>query len=122
MVKSTYKYRFFGAMVNSRHSATFEKNLMTSFKIKKRPFLRKMTLTDVTELSKSDVKVSFSQNPFFFYSNTPKIQTTKICFSLRIYFLRNETKLSWTFPVIKIRFSLSTVLIRGESNPLTCFD
>ena len=35
---------------------------------------------------------------------------------LRIYFLRNEILLSWTFPVIKIRFSLSNVLIRGESN------
>ena len=28
--------------------------LMTSFKVKKRPFLRKMTLTDVPDLSKSD--------------------------------------------------------------------
>ena len=35
---------------------------------------------------------------------------------LRIYFLRNETLLSWTFPVIKIRFSLSNVLIRRESD------
>ena len=41
---------------------------------------------------------------------------------LRIYFLRNETLLSWTFPVIKIRFSFSNVLIRGESNPLKFFE
>ena len=41
---------------------------------------------------------------------------------LRIYFLRNETLLSWKFPVIKIRLSLSNILIRGESNPLQYFD
>ena len=44
-------------------------------------------------------------------------------------FRKDETLTSWTqvehffnIFIIKIRFSLSNVLIRGESNPLQCFD
>ena len=35
---------------------------------------------------------------------------------LRSNFLRNETLLSWTFPVIKIRFSSNQNIGEGESN------